>query len=141
MRSRFWLLVLPLALGGCKQQPPAPSFSKEILPVFQLQCASAKGCHGAEPNDWIDLDLRPDKAHAQLVGHAAYERDNALRVKPGSPDDSFLIAKLTGRLRPREGKPMPLDPMNGQPLRPSPVSEEFIEKTLKPWIAAGAPSN
>lgn len=141
MGSRLWLFLVPVVLGGCKQQPPAPSFSKEILPVFQLQCASARGCHGAEPNDWIDLDLRPPAAHAQLVGHAAYERDHAVRVKPGSPEESFLIAKLAGRLGQREGKPMPLDPATGQPQRPSPVSEEFIQKTLEPWIAAGAPNN
>jgi hypothetical protein len=135
---------LLLLLAACKQQPPAapvPSFKRDIAPVLHVGCATNRGCHGADPNEWIDLDLRPDRAHAQLVGRSAYERNNALRVKPGSPEESFLIAKLTGSLKQREGKAMPLDPATGQPMQPNPLAGDFIEKVLRPWIAAGAPDN
>jgi hypothetical protein len=68
-------------------------------------------------------------------------RPGAMRVKPGDPEHSFLIAKLTGRLGPGEGKAMPLDVDTGTPLMPSPVPETFLHDVLERWIAAGAPND
>jgi hypothetical protein len=153
------MLPLLLALGaGCRARSDespapsgqtaaqtaaasAPSFSRDVAPVLDRMCASAKGCHGAEPADSIDLDLRRASSYRQLVNHAAQARIGALRVKPGDPAASFLLAKLLGTLRPREGKQMPIDAVTGVPLIPSPVDAAYVESILKPWIAAGAPNN
>lgn len=153
----FPLFCLTALLAqGCKRDAPAPpsapgvasaaaaqapSFRQEIAPVLAQNCASARGCHGVEMDNSVGLDLRPEHSYAELVGHIAFERDNARRVVPGSPRDSFLIAKLTGDLHAREGEAMPLDPRTRGPRQPNPLPPDFVERVLKPWIAAGAPDN
>jgi hypothetical protein len=125
-----------LLLAGCRK--PHASFSHDVWPVLQQQCAQAKGCHGDEPTDSVSLDLRRDRAYAELVGHPAQARKTALRVSPGHPEASFLVDKLTGTLGPREGKRMPIDENTGAPT--TPLSPDFIAK-LKDWIAARAPND
>ena len=137
--------AVALLLLACKKPappPPAgPSFAHDIQPVLERMCARARGCHGAEPTDSVTLDLRAAAAWRELVGHPAEARPGAMRVKPGAPDESFLVAKLRGRLGPREGKPMPIDASTGAPVVPSPVDSAYIDWILAPWIAAGAPNN
>lgn len=145
-------LALAAALTACRSrdgsvpmqaQPAvrAVSFRNDVLPVMAKNCANAEGCHGTKPTDSVDLDLRADAAYSQLVGAAAEARKGALRVKPGDHSASFLIDKLLGTLGPREGKAMPIDVQTGAPLNPSPLTPDYIEKLLKPWIQAGAPAN
>lgn len=144
MALRAPLVLSLLLLAACPQPTRvaanAPSFSRQILPVFQQNCASARGCHGVSPVDWVDLSLEPDRAYSQLVNQPAAERDG-MRVAPGNVEGSFLVAKLRGQLKPREGDRMPLDPATRRQRNPDPISAEFIEKTLVPWIEAGAPNN
>lgn len=140
------LLAALLALAGCKASPPVPagpvpSFRRDLLPTLQLNCASARGCHGLDASDEVDLDLRPAQAWRQLVNQAAVERANTYRVKPGAPEQSFLVDKLAGRLGAREGKRMPLDPTTDEPRVPNPLPPDFVERSLTPWISAGAPDN
>jgi hypothetical protein len=120
---------------------PAPSFKAAIVPYFEHTCAEARGCHGAQPTQSVDLDLRGPGAWAQIVNHASEERYKAVRVKPGDPSASYLVAKLSGALGPREGKTMPIDPITGAPMLPVPVDPDFLRNVLEPWIAAGAPNN
>ncbi len=124
------------------QVPPIPSFRADVLPVLALNCASAEGCHGNKPTPSVDLDLRAASAYEQLVDKPSRARRGALRLKPGDPQASFLLDKLTGSLGPvQEGKRMPLDAETGAPIVPSPLPPDFVEKVLEPWIAAGAPNN
>ncbi len=153
--SGMLLLVLAGCAGKCGDQGSAaatsqaasparriPSFRTDIVPVLVLNCSSAEGCHGNKPTPSVHLDLRASSAYEQLVGSPSEARRSALRVKPGDPQASFLIDKLTGRLGPvQEGKPMPIDVDTGAPVIPSPLPPDFIEKVLEPWIAAGAPNN
>jgi len=37
----------------------APTWRREVLPHIEKTCAVANGCHGENPTDSIDLDLRP----------------------------------------------------------------------------------
>ena len=112
------------------------------MPYFQRTCAQAHDCHGDHPNSHVDLDLRTAaSAYAQLVDKPSEQRAGALRVKPGDPDASYIVAKLTGKLRDREGKPMPVDPDTGLPLKPVPFDPAFVDGALRPWILAGAPNN
>lgn len=115
-----------------------PSWSRDVLPHLQRGCAAAKGCHGDEPTESIELDLRPNTAYAQLVGRPASARPQALLIAPGKPDRSFLVDKLTGRLGPKEGKTMPLDVETGAPKEPTKEDEAFVRELLIPWITAGA---
>jgi hypothetical protein len=124
------------ALASCTK--PAPSFQRDVLPVMVKQCASAEGCHGERPTDSVKLDLRPDAAYAELVGAPAEAREGWIRVAPGQPDASFLLDKLSGRLRHGEGKPMPIDAETGAPLEPSPLPAGYVEQVLVPWIRSGA---
>jgi hypothetical protein len=117
------------------------SFGRDILPVFERTCTQADNCHGSVPAEAIDLDLRAPTAYEALAGRPAQGRRGALRVAPGDPSASFLLAKVAGPLRPGEGKPMPLDPDTGAPLRPSPITRDFVGQVLRPWIQAGAPNN
>ena len=122
--------------------PPVPSFERVLVPYFQRTCAQAHDCHGDQPNTHVDLDLRTaDSAWSHLVNRPSEERAGAMRVKPGDPDASFVMAKLTGALRDREGKAMPVDPETGMPLRPVPFDPDFVEKVMRPWIRSGAPRN
>lgn len=122
--------------------PPIPSFRAEILPVMALHCASAEGCHGDKPTPSVSMDLRASSAYGELVNKPADGRRGAMRVKPGDPQASFLVDKLTGRLGSvQEGKRMPIDVETGAPVVPSPLPPDFIERALEPWIAAGAPNN
>lgn len=113
----------------------APSFRTVIAPFLEVRCASQPHCHGNQPNDDVDIDLRPAAAWSALVGRDSEERPGTPRVKPGDPAQSFLVDKLTGNLHRFEGKQMP----RGKDAEP--VEPEFIEQALIPWIRAGAPNN
>ncbi len=139
-----------MLLGACtaaKARPgppdasPGPSFARDVEPVLEHECARQKGCHGDKPAEDVDMDLRPNAAHAALVGTAAEQRDGALRVKPFDPDGSFMVDKLTGRLQGHDGKRMPIDPVSGSSVDPSPLPPGFVDDILVPWIAAGAKNN
>ena len=135
-------VALVLLAGAChKPAPSHPSFAREVWPVLDRHCAQARGCHGDDPTDSVALDLRREHAWAELVGHESAARKGALRVQPGHPEASLLVDKLTGRLGPREGKPMPLDATTGEPIVPSPLEPGFVDGTLARWIAAGAPND
>jgi hypothetical protein len=143
----FWLF---LAAGACKSSPPksedaasnpVPSFQRDILPILVQHCASAKDCHGDDPAESVKLDLRAGAAYRALVDAPAEMRAGALRVKPSSPTESFLLAKLTGVLYDREGKSMPLDPNTGAQMTTSPLPPGYVDGVLVQWIAAGAPNN
>jgi hypothetical protein len=120
---------------------PVPSFAREIEPVFAKHC-TGKDCHGNEPSINITLDLRPAAAYRQLVdAPAEMGALHLMRVKPGDPDDSMLVHKLTGRLGFKEGKRMPIDSNSGEPIVPSPLPPAFVEGVVAPWIRAGSPNN
>ena len=122
------------------RRPAAPATFATIQKKIFAVSGATVSCHGAA--DSGGLTLTPDAAYANLVGVAATNpaahAAGLLRVAPGDPDHSFLLDKITGRLTPDEGKRMPLDPETGAPAEPNPVTQDFIEKILIPWIRAGA---
>jgi hypothetical protein len=126
---------------GPPDAPAAPSFARDVEPVLERTCAKEKRCHGADPAEDVDMDLRQPAAYRALVGKNAEQRDGALRIKAFDPDGSFVVDKLTGRLSGHDGKRMPIDPISGNPQEPSPLPPGFVENTLVPWIATGARNN
>jgi hypothetical protein len=139
------LFVGAIAVGGCADattDPPAgettpSSFEQLQTRVLTKSCATA-GCHvaGSAMAAQSGLVLEASVAHANLVGVApkneAALADGLLRVKPGSPDSSFLLIKLKDlSTHPGYGARMPLGADH--------LSDGQIE-FIRQWIAAGAPS-
>jgi hypothetical protein len=109
--------------------PKGVSFSSDIVPILKSRCAA---CHltGTEAGK---LSLAPKTAYSNLVNVQSNESE-WLRVKPGSPDDSYLVMKLEGHQLDRGGKgaqmPFGADPLDNDTLA-----------MIRSWIAAGAQNN
>lgn len=88
-----------VAASGCK--PDIETIQKT---VFLPRCATS-GCHaGANPGGSLDLESHgPD---TRLVGMPASECGGQVLVRPGDPDGSYLMNKLTSR-EPACGEAMP----------------------------------
>jgi hypothetical protein len=118
--------------------PDFPSIYERILAP---RCASATGCHGAEPRG-VDLDLSSEAmARLSLVGVPASMRadlgascgaSGLTRVVPGDPDASLLVLKLGGE---------PDNPSAGcgdrMPSGASGLSPAAIA-AIRQWITDGA---
>jgi hypothetical protein len=113
---------------------PPPTFTSLQTNIFNSTC-NGDGCHsGSQPAAL--LDLSPANAYASLLTHRI-ENDTGrkyfiARVDAGSPNTSFLMAKLTGSLTPDEGDQMP------QRLHPLP--QDQID-SVRNWIQDGALNN
>ena len=79
------------------------------------------------------MALHPGAAYRSLVGVPA-QTAKLQRVRPGSPDESYLVHKLQGTHLDVGGSGLRM-PMDGAPLTP-----EQIE-IIRAWISAGAPQN
>lgn len=105
------VLAVPGALAKAEEAAAPPDFGRDVRPILAEHCWS---CHsGDEPQG----DLRLN------------ERDSALAViTPGEPDASELVRRIESEdlaeRMPPEGEP--------------PLSADAI-RTLRAWIAAGAP--
>ena len=102
--------------------------------IFQPNCTFSS-CH-ADPGPGGNLTLTAGKSFAQLVSHecdsAEARADGFLRVAPGDPAHSFLIAKLRSVNPARYGARMPQDA--------PPLSESEIA-SIEQWILNGAPDD
>ena len=95
--------------------------------IFGAICAVE--CHvGAGAPQSLQLDK--DNAYRLLVNVDSSEVPAMKRVKPGAPDDSYLVAKLVAMDARRTGERMP---RNGPPY----LSASQIE-AVRQWILAGA---
>jgi len=104
---------------------PDGSFDAIATQIFAPRCAGVPGlCHSGqfEPNL-----ATPAVAWASLVRRPARENPSALRVDPGSPETSFLVAKLRGTAGSSQ-----------MPLGAAPLSEESLA-LIEEWIRDGAP--
>jgi hypothetical protein len=102
------------------------SFKRDIVPLLKVRCAV---CHltGDEAGH---MALHPAAAYKNLVGVASVESP-LLRVKPGAPDQSYIVAKLEGRQIQAGGQGVRM-PMDGDPLTADEVQQ------IRRWIGAGA---
>lgn len=124
-------------LAGCGGAPtPTPTVVAASLAtiqqtIFSPRCAIAT-CHDSTFRSG-NLVLEAGSSHAQLVGVEpdieAARAAGLLRVDPGAPANSFLLAKLEGP-PPGQGGRMPL---TGALLSAAEVD------LIRAWIAAGAP--
>ena len=102
------------------------SFARDIAPVLKARCAS---CHltGQEEGN---MALHPAAAYASLVNVPSVESD-LLRVKPGTPTQSYLLLKLEGRHLDAGGTGARM------PFGQAPLDDATIER-IRVWIRDGA---
>jgi uncharacterized protein (TIGR03118 family) len=112
---------------------PAPVALSQIqAAVFTPICS---GCHnGSNPPGGAlpgSQNLTVGNSFAALVGVASLEQPALRRVKPGDPDNSYLIQKLEGAAG-INGSRMPLG---------GPFLDQATIDQIKSWISSGAPNN
>ena len=120
--------LLPVIAVAAPKKKAAPTvFQARIVPLLAERCAV---CHltGTEAGN---MALVPKKAHAALVGAKAMEAPALLRVKPGDPDQSYLVMKLEGSHLDHGGSGAQM------PFGASPLSKEEIA-LIRQWIRDGA---
>jgi hypothetical protein len=146
----FPVLVIALGCSDSSEPPPADcssvvdttvvptvSYSGDIVPMFaqdRYGCLEG-GCHGG-----ILLSSNYDlRSHAAVLQPGDQARDlRVCAVRPGAPDESYLLWKMEGR-RDIRGMPMP----NGCRNSSDPfacVSAEDLE-LVRRWILEGALDN
>src|SRR5580658_7678103 len=116
----------PLSSGGGSGGPITADFESIQENVFTPICSV---CHiGAS----APLGLQLDAAHSYnlLVGVPSTEQPNLLRVKPGDPDDSYMVHKIEG---------LPGITGGQMPLGETPLPQATID-AIRQWITNGAPN-
>ena len=129
-------------LSSCNESAPAlehgapaqpVSFRNDVAPIFAASC-SFVSCHGARARPpYLPRDA--SQARAELVDRSSKQRASTRWVVPNKPEESWLLAKLTGDLCAPEcsgGACGARMPKGGDPLPPEQIS--VIER----WIAQGA---
>jgi len=146
VRSGVAILAVTLAACGAGSgdgldqngRPPSgsptalvPTLDSIQANVFTPTCA-VSGCHGgAGAQQGLQLD--PGVSASKLINVPSPRDPNLIRVKPGDPDNSFIIQKLEGKRfdgLPILGAQMP---DGGTPLQQSTID------VIRQWIANGAP--
>ncbi|HEY2781328.1 MAG TPA: hypothetical protein VGI90_11160 [Steroidobacteraceae bacterium] len=115
----------PLTPGGNTAPPLSADFASLQANIFTPICSV---CHvGGSAPEGLRLDAA--NSYSLLVGVPSTEVPSLMRVKPGDPDDSYIIQKLEGHAA--VGAQMPL---GGPYLTTSTIA--FIRQ----WITDGAPA-
>jgi mono/diheme cytochrome c family protein len=111
--------------AASKATPSRPTFSAAVQPILTDNCVA---CHQARSAQ-LGLVLEEGESFAHLVGRKSRQAPLAL-VKPGKPDESYLIRKLEGSHLKGGGSGvrMPL----GTPLDAQSIN------TIRQWVAGGA---
>ena len=86
---------------------------RQVIKIFNDNCTTA-GCHGASAPQ-LGLKLTEDAFLARTVNVASAEKPDMMRVKPGEPENSYLVDKVMGA-EDIIGLPMPFgrDPLTAQ---------------------------
>jgi hypothetical protein len=165
-RTLAALVLTALAPLGCSQPPPAsctpfdyakyqarsrPSFKRDIQPALAISCALSTACHGVDrgfgPQNHPLLGPRPtvpadDAMLAAMMADLLVPSEKApglARVKPGRPQESFLVHKLDGT-QSCAGAPCPGGCGNRMPQGGDPLPPALID-TIRDWILDGAQNN
>jgi hypothetical protein len=118
----------PLVPGGSPPPPLSADLASIQANIFTPICSV---CHaGGSAPEGLRLDAA--NSYNLLVGVPSAEVPSLLRVKPGDPDNSYIIQKLEGHQA--VGAQMPFGCPNTQPCL-STATIAFIRQ----WITDGAP--
>ncbi len=120
------LVAAALAAATHARADAAPSFQRDVVPLLKFRCAA---CHltGEEAGG---MALHPRAAYATLVGVKSAESP-LLRIKPGAPDESYLVHKIQGTQAGAGGGGLRM-PADGEPLAAAEIA------MIRAWVAAGA---
>lgn len=113
--------------------PEIATFQRIQTEVFDVSCSSDT-CHsnvGKAGGLVLEAGYSWDQLHDHLPANPYAASRGMMRVMPGEPDHSFLLAKLTDRLASGEGLAMPY---NSAPL------DDVTIEVMRAWIEAGAPA-
>lgn len=115
----------PVGSGGSDAGPTTPDFRSLQDTVFTPICSV---CHagGSAPQG---LRLDDTNSYSLLVDVPSTEVPAILRVKPGDPDNSYLVQKIEGHAA--IGAQMPL----GEP----PLTADTVS-AIRQWVTDGAPA-
>jgi hypothetical protein len=111
--------------------PTTPPATQTLFQQVQTQVLTPN-CNGCHVGAGAPAGLRLDAANsfAQLVNVPSTQVPTLLRVKPGDPDNSYLVQKIDGRAT-----------VGGRmPLGRAPLPQASID-LVRSWIAAGATMN
>ena len=148
MRLRVLGLVVVATSGSACWPGPevgplidtAPSSISQNAPFSELQarffkpdCATSL-CHTGNPPTHAPLSLDDDQSYANLINRPASQASSILLVKPGAPDQSYLMLKLLGTVG-SSGAVSTRMPLN----KPA-VDNERLE-AVRAWIKRGAPND
>ncbi len=80
--------------GNTCKNPPTPtiSFTNNIQPIFNQSCAVAAACHLGPGSGFGDYST--GNAYSNLVDVRALENPQLFRVRPGNPDNSYMVWKI-----------------------------------------------
>ncbi len=112
-----------------QQKPTETTFTSIQQNIFDNNCALS-GCHLGSSAPF-GLDLSQGNAYNNLVDVASGEVPTLFRVKPGDPDNSYIVMKLEGA-QGIQGQRMP----RGRP----PLAPDDIN-AVREWIRLGAKNN
>ncbi len=116
--------------GGSEPATPIadPSFSTDIQPIFNNNCAVAGGCHNNIAEE--GLNLSQGVAYSNIVNVASAQVPTLMRVLPADAPNSYLVKKIEGSQT--VGIRMPKDR--------SSLSSVSIQN-IKNWVNRGAKNN
>ena len=110
---------------------PTPSFTADVLPIFEKRC-SVGGCHSFVTRQ-AGLSLTATDAYSLLVGVPATLQPARLRVQPSQPDQSWLVTMISADDGARQN-------YSRMPLATQPLTTNQIA-TIVRWIEQGALRN
>lgn len=129
----------------------SPSFSAEVFPLLNASCGSF-ACHndafrnqglflGPSPDEYAPTAATQVEVHASLLARSM-TAPGLWRVKPGSPEESFLMFKVDGCQAALAGA-CPSSPAGKPCGDPMPLAaprwSAAKRALLRAWIADGAP--
>lgn len=128
--------------GSSCRNPPTPTISlaTNIQPILNQSCAVAAACHLGPGSGFGDYSA--GNAFANLVDVRALERPQQFRVRPGQPDNSYLVLKI--------GAGPPGSSISGEIMPPGcpgagrngavcPSADDI--EAIRTWITECAPNN
>jgi hypothetical protein len=113
----------PIGEGDNPNGPLTPTFSSIQAHVFTPICSV---CHaGGSAPEGLHLDA--GNAYGMLVNTPSNEVPSLMRVKPGDPDNSYMVQKIEGHAA--VGARMPFG---------GPYLDDATIATIRQWITDGA---